>query len=72
MVAPFVIRFFTLSKHGLVPVSFLETLEKEAPNFYKWAQAVNKHPSVLSNYDEDLIVEGAKKWKAKLQAQAQA
>ncbi|KAJ4185809.1 hypothetical protein NW767_003197 [Fusarium falciforme] len=70
IVAPFVIRFFTLSKHGLVPASFLSALEKEAPNFYKWAQAVNKHPSVLSIYNEDVIVDGTKKRIAKLKAQA--
>ncbi|KAJ4310136.1 hypothetical protein N0V84_011129 [Fusarium piperis] len=70
IVAPFVIRFFTLSKHGLIPTSFIEALEKEAPNFYKWAQVVIKHPSVLSIYKEDLIVEGTKKRIAKLKAQA--
>ncbi|KAL2686795.1 hypothetical protein Neosp_004337 [[Neocosmospora] mangrovei] len=70
IVAPFVIRVFTLSKHGLVPASFIEALEKEAPNFYKWAQAVIKHPSVLSIYNEDVIVDGTKKRIEKLKAQA--
>ncbi|KAM0417326.1 hypothetical protein ACHAPT_012642 [Fusarium lateritium] len=70
IVAPFVIRLFTLSKHGFAPASFLERLEKEAPSFYKWAQAVTKHPSVLSIYKEDLIVEGTRKRIAKLKAQA--
>ncbi|KAI8725658.1 hypothetical protein NCS52_00137400 [Fusarium sp. LHS14.1] len=70
IVAPFVIRVFTLSKHGLVPASFIEALEKEAPNFYKWAQAVIKHPSVLNIYNEDVIVDGTKKRIEKLKAQA--
>ncbi|KAJ3528589.1 hypothetical protein NM208_g10132 [Fusarium decemcellulare] len=70
LVAPFVVRLFTWAKHGLLPASLFERLEKEAPNFYKWAQAVNKHPSVLSIYKEDVIIDATKKRIAKLKAEA--
>ncbi|KAM5349090.1 hypothetical protein ACJ41O_008913 [Fusarium nematophilum] len=70
LTGPFILRLFSFSKHGLVHKSFLERLEKDAPNFHKWAQEVIKNPSVISIYNEDLIVEGTKSRIAKLKAQA--
>ncbi|WKT54476.1 hypothetical protein QSH57_005060 [Fusarium oxysporum f. sp. vasinfectum] len=66
----FIIRLFSFANHGLVPKSLIVRLEKEAPNFYKWAQEVIKNPSVLSIYNEEVVVEATKKRIAKLKAQA--
>ncbi|KAF4979927.1 hypothetical protein FZEAL_3969 [Fusarium zealandicum] len=70
IVGPFVVRLFSWAKHGLVPASLVERLEKDAPSFSKWAQAVIKHPSVLSIYDEDKMVNDTKERIAKLRARA--
>jgi len=72
LTAPFVIRLLSLSKHGALPTNLISRLEHETPNFYRWAQAIGKNASVLKIYDEDQIVQGTKKKRAQLQAQAQA
>jgi glutathione S-transferase len=59
----------SLSKHGLIPTNLSSRLEKETPNFYKWAQAISKNASVLEIYDEDAIVQGTKNKRAQLRAQ---
>jgi glutathione S-transferase len=43
-------------KAGVYPASFAEDISSKAPNFYKWAQQVAKHPSVIDIYDEDVVV----------------
>lgn len=63
-------RLFTLPKYGVLPESILTDLSVKAPNFYRWGQAVSKHPSVLSIYDEEKIAEGTKQRAAKLRAAA--
>ncbi|SPJ86952.1 related to glutathione transferase omega 1 [Fusarium torulosum] len=70
LTAPFVIRILTLSKHGVLPTNLISRFEHETPNFYRWAQAIGKNASVLKIYDEDQIVQGTKKKRAQLQAQA--
>ncbi|KAL3605264.1 hypothetical protein FPOAC2_00207 [Fusarium poae] len=69
LTAPFVIRVLSLSKHGLLPTNLSSRLEKETPNFYKWAQAISNHASVLEIYNEDEIVQGTKNKRAQLLAQ---
>ncbi|KIL87972.1 hypothetical protein FAVG1_08854 [Fusarium avenaceum] len=69
---PFVIRLLSLSKHGALPTNLISRFEHETPNFYRWAQAIGNNASVLKIYDEDQIVQGTKKKRAQLQAQAQA
>lgn len=64
------IRLYASSKHGILPESIRGDLAAKAPNFDKWAQAVIKHPSVLSIWDEEKIIEGTKVRIAKLRAQA--
>ncbi|KAI0378837.1 glutathione S-transferase domain-containing protein [Hypomontagnella monticulosa] len=64
----FVVRLFTLPKHGLIPESILSDLSVKAPNFYRWGQAVSKHPSVTGIYDEEAIAAGTKERLAKLRA----
>ncbi|KAJ4016272.1 hypothetical protein NW752_003394 [Fusarium irregulare] len=66
LTAPFVIRALSLSKHGLIPTNLSSRLEKETPNFYRWAQAISKNESVLKIYDEDAIVQGTKNKRAQL------
>ncbi|KAF9765506.1 hypothetical protein IL306_002206 [Fusarium sp. DS 682] len=70
LTGPFVIRLLSFAKHGLLPTNFTSRLEKEAPNFYKWAQAISKNPSVLKIYDEDRVVEGTKRKRAQLLSKA--
>ncbi|KAG5657417.1 hypothetical protein KAF25_005981 [Fusarium avenaceum] len=70
LTAPFVIRLLSLSKHGALPTNLVSRLEHETPNFYRWAQAIGNNASVLKIYDEDQIVQGTKKKRAQLQAQA--
>ncbi|KAF5017403.1 hypothetical protein F66182_10669 [Fusarium sp. NRRL 66182] len=64
--ASFVIRTFSQSKHGVLPTSLISRLESETPNFYKWAQAVIKNPSVTGIYDEEAFIEATKKRVAQL------
>ncbi|OTB03820.1 hypothetical protein M426DRAFT_321318 [Hypoxylon sp. CI-4A] len=62
----FIIRLFTFSKHGIVPKHLLRDLSTKAPNFYRWGDAVSKHPSVKGIFNEDTIVERTKQRIAKL------
>lgn len=50
----------------MIPKRLWTAIEQKAPNFVKWADAVSKHPSVTSIYDEQNIIEGTKKRIAKL------
>ena len=56
MTGSFAIRLLTLLKAGVYPASLGEEISAKAPNFYRWAQVVAKHPSVTSFYDEDVII----------------
>lgn len=64
----FVIRLVSLSKAGLFPSTLTDSLSGKAPNFWKWAQNVAKHPSVTSIYDEDKIIASTKARMAKARA----
>ncbi|KAI2776299.1 glutathione S-transferase domain-containing protein [Daldinia loculata] len=64
----FVIRLFTLPKHGILPAHILTDISAKAPNFYKWGEAVSKHPSVTGIYNEEDIVKSTKERLAKLRA----
>ncbi|KAI1413876.1 glutathione S-transferase domain-containing protein [Hypoxylon sp. FL1857] len=64
----FVVRLFTLPKHGILPEHILSDLSAKAPNFYRWGQAVSKHPSVLGIYDEEKIAARTKERLAKARA----
>jgi glutathione S-transferase len=66
LTASFIIRLFSLTKYGVLRQSLVGTLSERTPNFYKWAHAVIKHPSVTSIYDEEAIVQGTKDWIAKM------
>ncbi|KAL0943600.1 putative glutathione s-transferase [Colletotrichum truncatum] len=56
----FTLRLFSFANYELLPKRTLTELEKRTPNFYKWAQAVNKTPSVTHIYDEKNVVERTK------------
>ncbi|KAI1134774.1 glutathione S-transferase domain-containing protein [Hypoxylon sp. FL0543] len=64
----FVVRLFTLPKHGVLPEHILSDLSAKAPNFYRWGKAVSKHPSVLGIYDEEKIAARTKERLAKARA----
>lgn len=65
----FVIRAFSLPKHGLI-ADLPAELKTKAPNFYRWASAVIELPSVKSTFAEDLVVAGIKRRRAQFAAQA--
>jgi glutathione S-transferase len=57
--ASFVIRLLSFGKVDvLLPPSFLTALEKDAPNFWKWANALTKEESVTYIWDEKMVTEG--------------
>ncbi|CAJ2512461.1 Uu.00g054760.m01.CDS01 [Anthostomella pinea] len=56
----FIVRLFTFPKYGLIPRSVLDELSIKAPNFYRWGEAVSKHPSVTGIFDEAVIAERTK------------
>ena len=72
LTGPFVIRLVSLSKAGVFPEGLPGTLQEKAPNFWKWAGEVAKHPSVTKIYDEEKIVEGTKARVEKMRAAASA
>ncbi|KAJ1335028.1 glutathione S-transferase [Microdochium nivale] len=67
----FIIRFFTLTKAGLI-ADFRGDLEAKAPNFYRWASAVAEIPSVKSTFPADEFSEMIKFAREKFAAQAKA
>lgn len=70
IVAPTLVRLWTLSGDGeLVPKSFREKAEK-LPGFGKWARAVVEQPSVLSVYDKEESVKSMKEKMVKMKGQA--
>ncbi|KAF9877084.1 glutathione s-transferase [Colletotrichum karsti] len=60
LVGSFTLRLFAFAKHELLPPSLLASLEEKTPNFFKWAQAVNKTPSVTHIWNEDNVIERTK------------
>ncbi|KAI1206094.1 glutathione S-transferase domain-containing protein [Annulohypoxylon truncatum] len=64
----FIVRLFTLPKYGLFPEHILTDLSTKAPYFYRWGQAVSKHPSVLVIYDEKVMAAKTRERLAKLRA----
>jgi glutathione S-transferase len=62
----------TFPKHNLAALSILSALESEAPNFYKWANAVVAEKSVTCIWDEQRTIETSKAKVAKVHAQQAA
>jgi len=52
LTAPFVLRVYALTKHGVLPQSVVDGFDK-LPNFSKWASEVVKQESVLYVWDEE-------------------
>ncbi|KAF2849850.1 glutathione-S-transferas-like protein omega 1 [Plenodomus tracheiphilus IPT5] len=71
LTAPFILRIYALARHGLLPQSVLEGLDK-LPSFSKWAAAVVKEESVTYIWDEENVVAGTRKRVEGLKAQAKA
>jgi glutathione S-transferase len=57
-----------LSKAGVYPTSIIERLPEQAPNFYKWAQAVVEHPSVNKIFDPESNINNTRERLAKIRA----
>ncbi|KAI1340340.1 thioredoxin-like protein [Xylariaceae sp. FL0016] len=56
----FIVRLWTFPKYGILPESILSEFSTKAPNFYKWGEAVSKHPSVTGIFDEKAVAERTK------------
>lgn len=69
LTAPFILRVYSFSKHGLLPKSVLEGLEA-LPNFNKWAQAVIKEESVTYIWNEAEVIPATKKKVESMKAAA--
>ena len=62
MTGPFIIRAYTLAKHGILPESFTADLTAKAPKFDKWARKLIAHPSVNAGiWNEDNFLAVVKK-----------
>ncbi|KAF2103526.1 thioredoxin-like protein [Rhizodiscina lignyota] len=68
LTGPFVLRLVSLTKADVYPSRLGSSIAERAPSFWKWAEAVAKHPSVTSIYDEAKIIESTKKRIAKARA----
>lgn len=68
IVAPFILRIYSLTKYGVLPQEVTDGLEG-LPNFSKWAAAVIKHPSVLYIWDEEGTMATTKKKFESIKAQ---
>jgi glutathione S-transferase len=68
LTAPFILRIYALTRHGLLPSSVVEGFNG-LPNFSKWAAEVTKQESVLYIWDEEKTMEGTKKKIESLKAQ---
>lgn len=67
----FLIRLLSQAKPkyaslNLIPTSLLKGLEAEAPNFWKWANAVIKEKSVNYIFDEEAVAKRTSERIAKL------
>ncbi|KAF2830689.1 thioredoxin-like protein [Ophiobolus disseminans] len=71
LTAPFILRVYALSRHGLLPQALVDGVDK-LPNFSKWAAEVIKQESVTYIWDEESTIEGTKKKIESLKAQAKS
>lgn len=55
LTAPFILRIYAMSKHGVFPKSLKSGLDV-LPNFSKWAAEVIKQESVTYIWDEERII----------------
>lgn len=60
LTAPFILRVYAMTKHGLLPQAIADGFGK-LPNFSKWAGEVVKQESVLYIWDEVPTIEGTRK-----------
>jgi glutathione S-transferase len=71
LTAPFILRIYALTRHGLLPQSVVDGFDA-LPNFSKWAAEVTKQESVLYIWDEETTVAGTKKKIESLKAQSKS
>ena len=56
----FVMRLVSLSEASVYPHRLGASLAERAPNFWAWAKATSKHPSVTSIYNEEAVISSTK------------
>jgi glutathione S-transferase len=66
----FVLRYMTHGKHGLMSPNVVTELQKQAPNFYKWANAVIVEKSVNHIWDEEGVIKATKAKMARMAAES--
>jgi glutathione S-transferase len=71
LTAPFILRAYALTKHGLLPQTVVDGFDT-LPNFSKWAKEVLKQESVTYIWDEEKSVGGMKKKIESMKAAAKA
>ncbi|KAF1952466.1 glutathione-S-transferas-like protein omega 1 [Byssothecium circinans] len=68
LTAPFILRIYEYSKHGILPKSATGGLNA-LPNFARWAAEVIKHDSVTYVWDAETFIPVTKERFAKLKAE---
>lgn len=69
--ASFALRLLvSLDAGGIYSDSFAPALEKQAPNFWKWAKTVSAHPSVAGLLDEQQFVDFSRKKVQEIRSKA--
>lgn len=71
LTAPFILRIYSLARHGLLPKSIISGFDT-LPNFSKWASEVVKQESVTYIWDEESSMAATKKKIESMKAQANA
>ena len=56
----FVMRLVSLSEADVYPKRLGTSLAERAPNFWAWAKATSKHPSVTCIYNEEAVISSTK------------
>lgn len=69
LTAPFVVRYHTFSKTGLMPKSVAEGLDA-LPNYSKWSKAIHAEDSVTFVFDGPAIAERMAERIQKMKAEA--
>jgi glutathione S-transferase len=64
----FVLRLVRLSEEDVYPNRLATSLAERAPNFWAWAKATSKHPSVLCIYNEEAVISNTRERMAKARA----
>lgn len=70
IIAPFLLRFYSLSQDGELMPKFVKERMQKLPNFGKWADNLLKQDSVLYIFDEQKVLDRTKMRISKMKQQA--